>query len=165
MSEHHWHPGQLDEQGLLKVPASLVFILVWLMRYPLLALGSLTGGGSGGDFLARFAPDFAHFWPYLLPAAPALLCAWLASLRRQDAKAWLWALWRWQGWLLVLGLLADFTLIAIGIQRSHGRFDWLAAIQIMVSGWALTYLLTSKYLPLLFRERPDPRFSEQDKTD
>ncbi len=165
MAEHHWHPGQLGDHGLLKIPPPLLFILVWLMRYPLLALGSLTGGDLGGDFLASFAPDFAHFWPYLVPAAPAVICAWLASLRRQEAKAWLWRLWRWQHLLLVLGLVADFVLIGIGIRHGHGRFEWLAAIQIMVSGWALTYLLTSKYLPLLFKERPDPRFSDEEKAD
>ncbi|WKE64283.1 DUF2919 family protein [Gallaecimonas kandeliae] len=154
MPKLEFHPSQLDAKGLLSMPRPLWVLLWWLMRYPIIWLGSLMGGQAGGRFLEQLMPDFEKAWPWLLPALPALLCLWLNGHRQVDGSDKLWWCWRQQGWLLKLTLVGDLGLIVAAIIKTHGRYDPWLAIQLAVTSWGLVYLLSSKYLPLLWRDRP-----------
>lgn len=154
MVEPVFHPGQLDAKGLFKLPRALWILLFWLLRYPIIWLGSLMGGASGGAFLEWLMPDFSQAWPQLLPALPALLCLWLNGLRQVDSKDGFWWAWRQQGWLLKVAMLADLGLVVFDISQGHGDYNPWQAIQLAVSSWGLVYLLSSRYLPHLWRDRP-----------
>ncbi|WP_115718150.1 DUF2919 family protein [Gallaecimonas mangrovi] len=154
MDKPVFSPAQLDAKGLLKLPKALWILLCWLLRYPLIWVGSLMGGASGGTFLSRFLPDFEHAWPWFLPALPAFCCLWLNGLRHVDSKDRFWWLWRQQGLLLKLGLIGDLALVIVAISHGHGRYDPWQAVQLAVSAWGVVYLFSSKYLPALWRDRP-----------
>lgn len=154
MSELGWSPSQLDAKGLFKLPKPLWLVLWWLLRYPLIWVGSLMGGASGADFLNALMPRFDTAWPWLLPGIPAVLCLWLNGHRQLDSSDRLWWCWRQQGWLLKVTVAADLALVVASIVGHHGRYDPWLAVQLTVSSWALVYLFSSKFLPLLWRDRP-----------
>ncbi|WP_406663557.1 DUF2919 family protein [Gallaecimonas sp. GXIMD1310] len=147
------HPAHLDAEGRLKLPHTLQFLLWWLLRYPLIWVGSLMAGQRGGAFLNNVMPSFDRAWPWMLPALPAIFCLWLAGLRNIEASERFWWAWRQQGWLLVLTVVADLAMVIGAIIQAHGQYSFWLALELAIDGWALVYLLSSNYLPALWRDR------------
>lgn len=132
--------------GSLKTPASLVFILLFLMRGYAAWIVSLTFASDRGRLLQFFYTTTEQFGIALLVGLPALFAMILISQVKQTVPAWVKQGMRWLPFLLWLSWLADGWLILTLISQIWPTFSVLKGG--LLFGWLSVawMLLFSRHL-------------------
>lgn len=112
-----YHPDAYDEHFALRVPAVLWLVMAWAVHpLILLALGHLPQSGNEFAYVARLVEA-----PALLATLPAVVVLVAAARRRPAAGVLTRGTWRHGRWLLLIALVANFSLC---LPHPHGA--WLA---------------------------------------
>ncbi len=134
------------EDGLLLPPFWLNVCFIFGCRGWIVFAFSYIQRGSDYSVLNTLYPEQSVFVLSLILAIPAFILMTLIAYRH-----WLWGkLWlRWSYWLkpvAILLVVADFALLLLHAQHIHWRFDGIIAAPLLINGYLLLWLLTSKRL-------------------
>lgn len=146
----------LDKYGLTPIPQRFYWLLLLLLRPYLSWLLVLTVPAQQKDLLKLFYPYQQDFLIACVIALPVLLLV-AALSQRSDKRSAAWRpVWRFSKPLLLVCCTADFaytlfTLPADAILDAPWRI-----VSVVLLGLGLFWLLSSKTLPLVFREWPEP---------
>jgi len=154
--------GYYNEYGVLRIPAILVAINLYLLKYYFLALipalGLLPKIKRAMESIMPVITDFAHTqvtMPMLLSCIPALLVM-VAMTKRIPATNSPKIVWLWQHslWFLLASVFLELGLIGsylmLGIKTVNGAILLIVYLDLLI----IFYLFKSEWLRDIFAEFP-----------
>ncbi|WP_298439358.1 DUF2919 domain-containing protein [uncultured Ferrimonas sp.] len=142
---------RMTDQGWFRPSPWLYLCLIFLGRTWLLFVGAAASREAGADLLALFYPNKLSFYCGLAIGTPALCLLWLQGLRHRFA--WVGKIWRWGFSAIIVTLLLDLALQLQQLFLHNGRFVAGPAAVLLLSLWALWYLLKSRSSRLVFAHK------------
>jgi len=104
---------------------------------------------TGRDMLLLFYPVPAHFYLGLLSGSIALLLFFLSG-RDHDKQRILSKLWQKGFLLLLMAIVADFSLQLYYLSLSHFHYSIQASLQVVIIIWIFLYSRRSRQLKASF---------------
>ncbi|MDP4982589.1 DUF2919 domain-containing protein [Pseudoalteromonas tunicata] len=154
-------PEYWDKHGLYKAPIGFVLTLAVLMRAYLIWILAAVSRQPELDIMGLFYRDKDQFFVALAIASISLPTVVLYFLRRPDAKPHLRRPWRFMKWPLVCCAVVDLVWLVLQSAHNYFAFSEFIAIQAMLLIWVLLYLFNSRYLPVFFKDWPEPVIVEK----
>ncbi len=114
----------LDDNGHIKPPIYLYFILIFLARGWCIFIASLTQASDRAALVALFYPQKADFMMALAAGAGALLLYGFIIAERKRSPAWVRPMFNQFRWMLLLLLLVDGALLIERSINSHYLYSW-----------------------------------------
>ncbi|QIZ77204.1 DUF2919 domain-containing protein [Ferrimonas lipolytica] len=139
---------RLNDHGWFRPSPWLYLCMILLARTWILFIGAVASREAGADLLALFYPNKFSFYLGLALGSPALLLLWLQGLRHRFH--WIGKVWRYGYGLLTSIVIIDICVQGYHIIKLHGAFSLGPAIILLLSIWALWYLLKSNSSRLVF---------------
>ncbi|MCC2615470.1 DUF2919 domain-containing protein [Aestuariibacter halophilus] len=146
MSQPNIHPRHFADDGRATVPSLMWIACLWVMRGWLVLVFALSSRQQTEQLLVVFYPRPEQLLQGMAPGAIALIvCLLMAFHRRLLDRGWTaWvALCRP---LIVLGLLADASLLLWQSSHHHWQFSWGVATGLWFDAMLLVWLLRSERL-------------------
>lgn len=142
----------LDDNGHIKPPIYLYFILIFLARGWCIFIASLTQASDRAALVALFYPQKADFMMALAAGAGALLLYGFIIAERKRSPAWVRPLFNQFRWVLLLLLLVDGGLLIERSINSHYLYSWSMGLDGLILFWSFIYLFKSKRLSHYFSD-------------
>jgi len=137
------------QSGNLKPPLFFYLSLLFLARTWVLLIISQVSRDTGRDMLLLFYPVPAHFYLGLLSGSIALLLFFLSG-RDHDKQRILSKLWQKGFLLLLMAIVADFSLQLYYLSLSHFHYSIQASLQVVIIIWIFLYSRRSRQLKASF---------------
>lgn len=112
----------VNEHGVLRIPAELWLSILFLCRHWVLALVVTVSSGQSRDTIRLLGESFN--WWVLLAELPALLFMALCFLRQPSAGSWVRHLWRHANKLGLLTIVLHLTYVAWFLSESSYWLPW-----------------------------------------
>lgn len=146
----------LDKYGLTPIPQRFYWLLIVLLRPYLSWVLVLTLPPQQKDMLKLFYPQQQDFLLACLIALPVLLVV-AALTQRSDKRSAAWRpVWRLSQPLLLLCCSADLIYTLYDLPADVVLDAPWRLVSVVALGLSLFWLLSSKTLPMMFREWPEP---------
>ncbi|ACA87120.1 DUF2919 domain-containing protein [Shewanella woodyi] len=142
----------LDDNGHIKPPIYLYFILIFLARGWCIFIASLTQASDRAALVALFYPQKADFMMALAAGAGALLLYGFIIAERKRSPVWVRPLFNQFRWVLLLLLLVDGGLLIERSINSHYLYSWSMGLDGLILFWSFIYLFKSKRLSHYFSD-------------
>ncbi len=142
----------LDDNGHIKPPIYLYFILIFLARGWCIFIASLTQASDRAALVALFYPQKADFMMALAAGAGALLLYGFIIAERKRSPAWVRPMFNQFRWMLLLLLLVDGALLIERSINSHYLYSWSMGLDGLILFWSFIYLFKSKRLSHYFSD-------------
>ncbi|OQW93394.1 MAG: hypothetical protein BWK79_11380 [Beggiatoa sp. IS2] len=162
MKSKKYDLGYYNEYGVLRIPAILVYINLYLLKYYFLALipalALMPKIKQALDSIMPVVTGFAHTHvtiPLLLSCVPALLVM-IAMIKRVPGVVSPKILWMWQNglWLLLASVILELGFIIgyilMGIRTINGAILLIAYLDLLI----IFYLSKSQWVRDIFAEFP-----------
>lgn len=144
-------PDDFNEFHVLKIPALLYFILIYLNKYFLLVVLPSIGGGDLNAIAKWFKIDLLM----MTSCFPALVVL-IVSLYRMPAHIkWAKGWWEKSRILLMISSAMDFAILASYVALERRILDTGLMVLLAINVAIIVYLLRSEYLKEMFKEFPE----------
>lgn len=141
-----WYaPDDYDQHGWLRLPLWYWMILVLQAKTWALFLIAGASRDTGERLLRLFYPQTDDFWLGMSIGLPAVALFLLAGRRQHWPR-----LWRSSRRLLLVMLVGDLLLSLKALVLAPADFTLAAATLLMLTLWALVYVLRSRRLACCF---------------
>lgn len=142
----HYHPDEYDNHGQLRLP--WLFWTIVVLQAKTWALFIIAGASreTGNTLLTLFYPSIDDFWFGMSLGLPAVFLFLVAGRRHHWPKVW-----QMSRFLLPSMLLGDLLMLSKQAITKPADFALPNATLLMITVWALIYVLRSKRLAAAFK--------------
>ncbi|MGL5007221.1 MAG: DUF2919 domain-containing protein [Plesiomonas sp.] len=144
----HYHPNEYDNHGQLRLP--WLFWVIVVLQAKTWALFIIAGASreTGNALLTLFYPSIDDFWFGMSLGLPAVFLFLLAGRRQNWPK-----IWQMSRFLLPCMLFGDLLMLLKQAIFKPADFALPNATLLMLTVWALAYVLRSKRLAAAFTQQ------------
>ncbi|MGL5759206.1 DUF2919 domain-containing protein [Plesiomonas sp.] len=145
-NQPHYHPDEYDNHGQLRLPWLFWAILILQAKTWVLFIIAGASRETGDTLLKLFYPSIDDFWFGMSLGLPAVTLFFLAGHRKNWPKVW-----PLSRFLLPLMLLGDVLMLFKQAITKPADFALPNAALLMITVWALLYVVRSKRLAAVFK--------------
>lgn len=140
-----------DQHGQLKINKMLWFVLLFNAKAWLVFVMAGVSRTQGGELLELIYPIRETLYLGMAIGSPAILFMWLSGQRNKNNKL-INFLWRQGKSTLLAAYSIDILMQIHHLVISHGAFNWIGAITLLLTTWLGLYLLRSSRVRDLFAD-------------